>query len=167
MIRKFALSTVLLAAAVFPAAATAAPRMEFALQDDAVFVEERWMARDKALEHARDLGTKRIRVNVLWARSLVSGADHRTPPAGGPQYDFSKVDHAYDHWKRRGKEIQSRMSTESLLWCAILRNRTWPPGCPVGGRAASSVRLLYCRCESAGIGRSSSVPGWPRTESAR
>ena len=90
MIRKLALPTVLLAALVLPAAASAAPRMEFALQDDAVFVDQRWMARDKALEHARDLGTKRIRVNILWARSLVSGADHRTPPADGPQYDFSK-----------------------------------------------------------------------------
>ena len=32
------------------------------------------------------------------------------------RYDFSKVDHAYDHWHKRGKQIQLRMSTESLLW---------------------------------------------------
>jgi hypothetical protein len=32
------------------------------------------------------------------------------------KYDFSKVDVAYDYWKTRGKEIQLRMSTESLLW---------------------------------------------------
>lgn len=31
-------------------------------------------------------------------------------------FDFSKVDFAYDHWKARGKKIQLRMSTESLLW---------------------------------------------------
>lgn len=31
-------------------------------------------------------------------------------------YDFSKVDFAYDYWKSKGKRIQLRMSTESLLW---------------------------------------------------
>lgn len=34
------------------------------------------------------------------------------------EYDFSKVDYAYDYWKQRGKQIQLRMSTESLLWWA-------------------------------------------------
>ena len=38
-------------------------------------------------------------------------------------YDFSKVDHAYNFWKKRGKRIQLRMSTESLLWW----NRSNPP----------------------------------------
>jgi hypothetical protein len=32
------------------------------------------------------------------------------------EYEFSAVDRAYDHWKRLGKQIQLRMSTESLLW---------------------------------------------------
>jgi hypothetical protein len=39
------------------------------------------------------------------------------------RYDFSKVDFAYDHWRRKGKRIQLRMSTESLLWW----NRAEPP----------------------------------------
>jgi hypothetical protein len=30
-------------------------------------------------------------------------------------YDFAKVDQAYDYWRKRGKEIQLRLSTESLL----------------------------------------------------
>jgi hypothetical protein len=32
------------------------------------------------------------------------------------KYDFSKVDFAYDYWARRGKAIQLRLSTETLLW---------------------------------------------------
>jgi hypothetical protein len=32
------------------------------------------------------------------------------------KYDFIDVDRAYDHWKKRGKRIQLRMSTETLLW---------------------------------------------------
>ena len=31
-------------------------------------------------------------------------------------YDFSRADFAYDYWRKRGKQIQLRMSTESLLW---------------------------------------------------
>jgi hypothetical protein len=31
-------------------------------------------------------------------------------------FDFRDVDRAYDYWRARGKQIQLRMSTESLLW---------------------------------------------------
>ncbi len=35
-------------------------------------------------------------------------------------YDFSKVDYAYDYWRKRGKRNQFRMSAESLLlWSAL------------------------------------------------
>ncbi len=33
-------------------------------------------------------------------------------------YDFDAVDRAYDYWKKRGKSIQLRSSTESLVWWA-------------------------------------------------
>jgi hypothetical protein len=39
------------------------------------------------------------------------------------EYDFSQVDVAYEHWKKRGKHIQLRMSTESWLYW----NRADPP----------------------------------------
>ena len=84
MLRSLAAGLSLLALALAPAPqAHAARGMELALQDDAVFVEQRWMDRDAALDHAVDLRTKRIRVNVLWARTLVAGAYDRTiRPAG-------------------------------------------------------------------------------------
>src|SRR6476469_4699877 len=31
-------------------------------------------------------------------------------------YDFSNVDFAYDYWRQRGKSIQLRISTETLVW---------------------------------------------------
>jgi hypothetical protein len=31
-------------------------------------------------------------------------------------FDFRDVDHAYDHWRSRGKQIQLRISAESLMW---------------------------------------------------
>jgi hypothetical protein len=36
----------------------------------------------------------------------------KTPDA----YDFTAVDRAYDYWRKLGKRIQLRMSTETLLW---------------------------------------------------
>ena len=41
------------------------------------------------------------------------------------KYDFSKVDFAYDYWAHRGKAIQLRLSSETLLWWT---NRTPPAG---------------------------------------
>jgi hypothetical protein len=32
------------------------------------------------------------------------------------EYDFAAVDRAYDYWKKLGKRIQLRMSSETLLW---------------------------------------------------
>jgi hypothetical protein len=113
---RFALPTLLLAAALLPATAHAAPRMEFALQDDAVFVDQRWMAREQALEHARALGTKRIRVNLLWARTLVGGAELRTPPAGGAQYDFSKVDALQAAAAAQGIKLQLTVTGPAPAW---------------------------------------------------
>lgn len=55
-------------------------------------------------------------VAVMFAWSDVERADGA--------FDWSKVDHAYDWWKQRGKEIQLRMSTESLLYW----NKANPPG---------------------------------------
>src|SRR5215203_5336082 len=91
MIRKLALATTLFTLAL-PVAAHAAPGMEFALQDDDVFVAQRYMTRDKGLEHAAKLGTKRIRVNLLWARLLTSDAARTALPANGAHYDFSTID---------------------------------------------------------------------------
>jgi hypothetical protein len=45
------------------------------------------------------------------------------------EYDFSRADFAYDHWRKRGKAIHLRMSTESLLWWAT-RNPPAGKGVP-------------------------------------
>src|SRR5829696_7339229 len=84
-----------LALLVFPGTAHAAKRMELALQDDAVFVDQRWMEREKALDHADDLKTDRLRVNVIWSRVLVHGV-----------YDFSKIDALQASAARRGIKLQ-------------------------------------------------------------
>ena len=80
---------------VLPGTAHAAKNMELALQDDAVFVDQRWMDREKALDHAAALKTKRIRVNVIWSRVLVNGT-----------YDFSAIDALQASAAKRGIKLQ-------------------------------------------------------------
>ena len=116
MIRKLALASLTLISLAVPANALAARGMEFALQDDAVFVDQRWMARDKALEHAAELGTKRIRVNVLWSRVLTSDASHKTAPADGPVYDFSRIDALQAAAAKRNIKLQLTVSGPAPAW---------------------------------------------------
>jgi hypothetical protein len=121
--RPLALATLLLTFAV-PATAQA-HKIEFALQDDAVFVEQNWMTRDKALEHAQQLGTKRIRVNLLWARMLTSGADAKTPPAAGAQYDFTKIDELQRAAQAKGIKLQLTLTGPAPAW-ATKDHKTGP-----------------------------------------
>src|SRR4051812_43598915 len=116
MIRKIALSSLTLLALALPASAHAAAKMEFALQDDAVFVDQRWMTREQALEHAAELHTKRIRVNVLWARMLASDSNHRTAPADGPVYDFSRIDELQAAAAKQSIKLQLTVSGPAPAW---------------------------------------------------
>jgi hypothetical protein len=139
MNRKLALTTLLLTLAL-PAAAHAAPRMEFALQDDDVFVEQRWMTRHTALEHAAELGTKRIRVNVLWARVLTTDAAHRTAPARGPQYDLSRIDALQADAAKHGIKLQLTLTGPAPAWAT--KDRKVGPYKPDPGKFAAFVRTV-------------------------
>src|SRR5215211_401337 len=98
-----------------PARAHAAAGMEFALQDDAVFVDQRWMERDVALDHAVELGATRIRVNLLWARLLVAGADTRHTPET-VTYDFSRIDALQAAAAARGIKLQLTIAGPAPAW---------------------------------------------------
>ena len=74
------------------------------------------MERDRALQHAADLGTKRIRVNLLWSRVLADGADRRTPPAHGAVYDFSRVDALQQAAARHGIKLQLTLTGPAPAW---------------------------------------------------
>lgn len=98
-----------------PAQARAAPGMELALQDDAVFVDQRWMDRERALDHAEDLSVKRIRVNVMWARLIVGDNTRRTVPET-VTYDFSRIDALLEAAEARGIKLQLTISGPAPAW---------------------------------------------------
>jgi cellulase (glycosyl hydrolase family 5) len=116
MIRRLALATALLTLVAPAASAHASSGMEFALQDDAVFVNEYFMPREKALQHAKKLGAQRIRVNVLWARTLVSGAKARKAPKKGAQYDFTRLDALQQSAAAKGMKLQLTLSGPAPAW---------------------------------------------------
>jgi hypothetical protein len=100
----------LLALLMFPAAARASSDMEFALQDDDVFVHQQGYDRDRALDHAVALGTTRIRVNVLWERVRVSGG------ATNARYDFSAIDALQEAAAERGIDLQLTIAGPAPAW---------------------------------------------------
>jgi hypothetical protein len=95
---------------MFPAAARASSDMEFALQDDDVFVHQQGYDRDRALDHAVALGTTRIRVNVLWERVRVSGG------ATTARYDFSAIDALQEAAADRGIDLQLTITGPAPAW---------------------------------------------------
>jgi hypothetical protein len=143
MVRSLAtaLALALLALAlVAPGAAHAAPGMELALQDDAVFVDQRWMDRDRGLDHAVALGVRRIRVNVLWARTMGSAAERRTRPRGGPVYDFSRVDALQAAAAARGIRLQLTIAGPAPAWAT--GNRRVGPYRPDPAKYGAFVRAV-------------------------
>jgi hypothetical protein len=115
MMRVFAPALLALALA-FPASASAAAPIEFALQDDSVFLDERWMPREEALDHAEQLHAKRIRANILWARVLTSDPGAKHPPATGAAYDFSRFDALQQAAAKRGIKLQITISGPAPAW---------------------------------------------------
>jgi hypothetical protein len=109
------LLTLALSLLALPGRAHAAPGMEFALQDDAVFVDQRWMERETGLDHAEDLRAKRIRVNILWARMLVGDARSRKTPTT-VTYDFSRIDALQAAAAARGIELQLTIAGPAPAW---------------------------------------------------
>jgi hypothetical protein len=109
------LLTLTLALLALPARAHAAAGMELALQDDAVFVDQRWMERDTALDHAVELGATRIRVNLLWSRLLVADADSRRTPKT-VTYDFSRIDALQAAAAARGVKLQLTIAGPAPAW---------------------------------------------------
>lgn len=122
MIRSLVIAACLLM--LVPARAHAASNMELALQDDNVFLDSMYMTQAEGLNRAVDLDVSRIRVNVLWARSLVSGADSHTKPAK-PVYDFSKIDALQAAAEARGIKLQLTIAGPAPAW-ATANHKTGP-----------------------------------------
>ncbi|HEX8066795.1 MAG TPA: hypothetical protein VF520_09740 [Thermoleophilaceae bacterium] len=88
-----------------PGTAQAAKRMEVALADDPVFLARAYYDRDRALQHARELGVTRLRVVVTWAAVLGKQGEAAEPPAQ-PAYYWGWYEQLIDAAAAAGIRVQ-------------------------------------------------------------
>jgi hypothetical protein len=104
--RVVAVALAVAACAVAAPAASAAPGMEVALQDDPVFLQRDYYDRDRALAQARDMGVTRLRVNLGWARALSGDQDELRTAPSSPVYAFQAWDDLIDAAAPYGIRVQ-------------------------------------------------------------
>lgn len=100
-----ALALVLVAALTTASSASAARKMEIAIQDDSVFVHQLYYGRTRALTRAKQLKVTRIRANVSWASVLGRQARYRHSPKR-PKWDFGLYDGLVDEARANGIAVQ-------------------------------------------------------------
>jgi hypothetical protein len=110
-----------------PAPARASAGMEMAVQDDNVFIYSSLATREKGLKAAEQLGVKRIRVNLLWANLLASGARSRKVPKH-PVYNFLNIDQLQQEAALRGIKLQLTIAGPAPAWATKNHKvgNTWP-----------------------------------------
>ncbi len=90
--------------------ARAARGMEVALQDDAVFLNQSYYNRDRAIEQAKRLRVSRVRVNVRWIEALAGGSPDR------PVYDWRKWDAMVSVLAFHGIRVQMTLTGPAPSW---------------------------------------------------
>jgi hypothetical protein len=134
-VRTLPLLTLLALLLLLPARAMASSTMEFALQDDDVFLRQQGMDRDAGLDRAVALGVTRIRVNVLWNDVLVPGST-----AADPGYDFSRIDALQSEAAERGIALQLTVAGPAPAWAT--KNHRVGPDAPDPAKYARFVRAV-------------------------
>jgi hypothetical protein len=104
LIRLTVLLALVSAAFALPAPAHAARGMEFALQDDAVFLYRQYYTRSLAFRQAQELQTTRLRVNILWAKTLPTQRGLTKRPKH-LSYDFRVYDDLIDQAAKYGIRV--------------------------------------------------------------
>jgi hypothetical protein len=101
-----------------PSESRAARGMEIALQDDAVFVQGKYsrVQGDKAFQYARALGVTRLRVNVLWAYTLLPSEYGKRKKPAVLHYDFSVFDRLIDQAAANGIRVHLSLTGPAPRW---------------------------------------------------
>jgi len=94
-----------------------APKLEVALQDDAVFVYKNYYDRARALDQARELGVSRIKAGAPWARIVGEQAGEKRPPRT-LRYDWAKLDELVDAAAAKGIRVQLALIGPAPAWAS-------------------------------------------------
>jgi hypothetical protein len=123
----------------------AARGMELALQDDAVFVEQKYrnLQGDKAFGLARGLGVTRQRVNLLWAHTMPESQFNARNKPAAINYDFTRFDQLVDQAARNGVRIHLSLTGPAPRWAnakrATARRAWYKPNATEFGKFAAVV----------------------------
>jgi len=105
-----------------PSDTRAARGLELAIQDDSLFVQgnSRWPG-DKSFEYAKAIGVTRIRVNLLWAYTMLpSQYDARRKP-DVINYNFTQIDELIDRAAGNGIRVHLSLTGPAPRWANARR----------------------------------------------
>jgi Cellulase (glycosyl hydrolase family 5) len=123
-----ALAAVLFAFAALPRGAEAARGLEIALQDDTVFVGQRYIDRKRAFRFARALGVTRLRVNAPWAYSMPKSQWRARRKPKEVFYGFPGLDALVDASAADGIRVHLSITGPAPVWASGNRKVSgWKP----------------------------------------
>jgi hypothetical protein len=95
----------------------AARGLELALQDDATFlIGGKKVPRERAFNYARQLGVTRLRVNMLWAYTMVPAVYNARRKPAQIQYLFNQFDSLVDEAAEKGIRIHLSLTGPAPRW---------------------------------------------------
>ena len=125
LIALVAAAAIVSGALAAPGDAKAARGMELAIQDDGLFVQGRkgWGG-DKAFDYARALGVTRIRVNLLWAYTMLPNQYGARNKPQTINYQFTQIDDLIDRAAQNGIRVHLSLTGPAPRWANARRART-------------------------------------------
>jgi cellulase (glycosyl hydrolase family 5) len=139
-----ALAAMVSAFAALPRGAEAAGNLEIALQDDTVFLGQRYIDRKRAFRHARALGVTRLRVNANWAYSMPKAESKaRRKPQQVP-WTFAGLDSVVDAAAENGIRVHLSVTGPAPVWASGNRKISgWRPNTSYFGEFASALAAHF------------------------
>jgi hypothetical protein len=139
-----ALAAVLFASAALPRGAEAARNLEIALQDDTVFVGQRYLDHKRAFRHARALGVTRLRVNAVWAYSMPRQQSRARRKPKQVLWGFPGLDPLIDAAARNGIRVHLSVTGPAPVWASGNRRiSAWRPKTRYFGEFASALATHF------------------------
>jgi Cellulase (glycosyl hydrolase family 5) len=120
-----AAAAIVTGALMAPGEAKAARGMELAIQDDALFVQGRkgWSG-DRPFDYARALGVTRIRVNLLWAYTMLPNQYRARNKPATINYQFAQIDDLVDRAAQNGIRVHLSLTGPAPRWANARRAGT-------------------------------------------
>jgi hypothetical protein len=138
------LAAILSASAALPRGAEAARNLEIALQDDTVFVGQRYLDRKRAFRDARALGVTRLRVNANWAYSMPKSQSRARRRPQQVQWNFPGLDSLVDAAAENGIRVHLSITGPAPVWASGNRKISgWKPNTRYFGEFASALAAHF------------------------